>query len=295
MHPCNMHAWLSRGRDRVYPCSYRPTVQFSLSILTWVKMASSWNTVSELAETEQRSRGDKSCNRSNRVLGQYMVHLGRSQNEALFVILETRHFPTQSQLFLEVGLRPTVSLLPLQFSWAFQFHEPYRLLITWRLRGSTVLLSTSRRGRSAILRLSLRSPILRGTTVTSRLLLSILLLSTWGAVTSRLLVTAVTLLWCAILARRGCSVALRWVLSALRAWRHVRLLVLGIVTRVNGSEDQLDHPKVWSEINRWLGSSHFCRLVLVVFGDGQYGPANFILINLLDVQSTSLPTYECIG
>lgn len=72
---------------------------------------------------------------------------------------------------------------------------------------------------------------------------------------------------------RGRSAVLAWrraaVAAVLRrrhagAQRHVGLLVFGVVARVDGAEDELDHPEIRGEIDRWLGAGHLCGFVLVV-------------------------------
>lgn len=42
------------------------------------------------------------------------------------------------------------------------------------------------------------------------------------------------------------------------------LLVLGVVGRVDSAEDELEDPKIGSEVDGWVGTSHLSGLVLVV-------------------------------
>lgn len=80
------------------------------------------------------------------------------------------------------------------------------------------------------------------------------------------------------------SSILRWLLAVLTLWRsavalllsispwpwrhstaHGLLLVLGIVGWIDGTHNELDHPQIGREVDRWLSARHLCRLVLVVF------------------------------
>lgn len=42
------------------------------------------------------------------------------------------------------------------------------------------------------------------------------------------------------------------------------LLVLSVIAWVNGSEDELENPKVRGELDWGLSASHFCRFIFVV-------------------------------
>jgi hypothetical protein len=68
------------------------------------------------------------------------------------------------------------------------------------------------------------------------------------AVTTLLL--AVTLLLLAELTRTG--------------YLRRALFVLGVVAGVNGTEDELQDPEIRGEVDRRVGASHLCGLVLVV-------------------------------
>lgn len=72
---------------------------------------------------------------------------------------------------------------------------------------------------------------------------------------------------------RGRGAVLAWrraaVAAVLRrrhagARRHVGLLIFGVIARVDGAEDELDHPEIRGEIDRRLGAGHLCGFVLVV-------------------------------
>lgn len=125
------------------------------------------------------------------------------------------------------------------------------------------------------------------TVATLRLLRIARTLLTWIATTTARWWSAVLRLlsiWRLTWRRR--SIALRWrtitltwrssVLAswwrAILTWRgssgratHVLLLVLCVVARIDCAEDELEHPKIRSEINRRLGTGHLGGFVLVVF------------------------------
>ena len=42
------------------------------------------------------------------------------------------------------------------------------------------------------------------------------------------------------------------------------LLVLGVVAGVDGTENELENPEIRGEVDRWVGTSHLGRLILVV-------------------------------
>jgi hypothetical protein len=74
--------------------------------------------------------------------------------------------------------------------------------------------------------------------------------------------SSVLLLLLAVLTGRWTTVAaLRWHSTASA---HALLLVLRIVARINSTENELDHPEIRCEIDRWMGLSHLGGFVLVV-------------------------------
>ena len=127
--------------------------------------------------------------------------------------------------------------------------------VRWRRRSSTVLRSW--RGAIPTLLLLLRWITLLLTVLLLRLTLSVRSLST--------AVLLLTILLLSVLLLRRCSS-----IPGLGSWWHLPatahglLLILGIVTWINCTQDQLDHPQVRSEINWWLRLRHFGTLVFVV-------------------------------
>jgi len=59
------------------------------------------------------------------------------------------------------------------------------------------------------------------------------------------------------------STKLTW-RSAHRCAAHVLLLIFGVVARVDGAEDELQHPEVRSKVDRRLCAGHLGGLILVV-------------------------------
>jgi hypothetical protein len=125
------------------------------------------------------------------------------------------------------------------------------LLLTWISAGATLRRTTLWRPLLTILTLGRRPTVLaltwRGCAI---LALSLRWVLTWGWT------TVLTLRWLLPVA------LLRTTVLADRCW--VRLLVLGVVTSINGAKKELDHPKVRSEVDRRVRMSHFILLVFEV-------------------------------
>jgi hypothetical protein len=134
---------------------------------------------------------------------------------------------------------------------------------------------TARRGTAATVLATLRRVLARRrSTVLTLTLCRLAVLSAWRRST--------VLAWgrSSILALRRCAVLTlrrlltilalgRWAtvacLSAILAWSGgVRLLILLVVTAVDGAKEELDNPQIRSEVERWVGTGHLFLFVLVV-------------------------------
>lgn len=76
--------------------------------------------------------------------------------------------------------------------------------------------------------------------------------------------SAITLIWRSAVALTWRSAVLASRRHAARCAAHVLLLVLGVVARVNGAENELEHPEIRSEIDRRLCAGHLGRLIFIV-------------------------------
>jgi hypothetical protein len=122
------------------------------------------------------------------------------------------------------------------------------LVSRWGGRSATVGLLTRISGRRTARRRRVATRAALRPRRTTRRRLVLLRWATWGRLV--LLLTTVTTLLLAELTRaRNLSGT---------------LLVLGVVAGVNSTEDELENPKIRSEVDRWVGTSHLGRLVLVV-------------------------------
>jgi hypothetical protein len=126
------------------------------------------------------------------------------------------------------------------------------LLLAWISAGATLRRTTLGRPLLTILTLGRRPTVLA---------------LTWrgSAILALSLRWVLALGWSTVLAlRRLLSVALLRRTTVLADRRWVRLLVLSVITSVNGAKKELDHPKVRSEVDRRIRMSHFILLVLKV-------------------------------
>lgn len=133
-------------------------------------------------------------------------------------------------------------------------HEPsLAYLVPRRSRGSTTvsLLARVTRLRRAAWRRSVAALRSAGGSTGRRSVLLLLL-----AVVGLSGTAVASLLW-----RRAAVTALG------RGSAGVSLLVLGVVRRVDGAEDELQDPEVGGEVDRWVGTSHLGGLVLEVGRD----------------------------
>ena len=124
-----------------------------------------------------------------------------------------------------------------------------------RRRGATVSLLTwvSRRRAARRRRVATRTALRPGRTAGRRL---VLLRRTSRRRLVLLLATVTALLL---------TVALLLLAELTRAWNlRGALFVLSVVAGVDGTENELENPKIRSEVNGRVGTSHLCRLVLVV-------------------------------
>ena len=126
-------------------------------------------------------------------------------------------------------------------------------LVSWRGgRRATIGLLTWVSGRRTARRwcVTTRTALRPGRTTRRRLVL--LRWATGG----RLVTTIATLLL---------TVTLLLLTELARAWNlSGSLFVLGVVAGIDGTEDELEDPKIRGEVNGWVGTSHLGRLVLVV-------------------------------
>jgi hypothetical protein len=70
--------------------------------------------------------------------------------------------------------------------------------------------------------------------------------------------------WRAAVALRRAAVLLTLGRTTVALGRTIRLLIFGVIRRIDGTEEQFHDPKIWGEVDRRVGAGHLVLLVLEV-------------------------------